>query len=126
MAKQKQETKDILKLEDQIQQNFDDLIDSGDTSIILNAFMVNQFFKNENLKVNSRVKMLQIAPLTKLFAFSKQFDVPFLEVIGNNILQLQISAYGLGRKETIGLFGTVNQTGVQETPFDPSKKDVFK
>lgn len=115
-----------MSLQEQLKHGFKELIEGNDTTTMLNAFMVSTFYDRENLKTNSRVKMGQISPLTKLFAFGKMFDIDLPLLLGNTILELQISAYGLGRKEIIALYNTINQNYQLDQEPTIDKTNIFK
>src|SRR5690606_12280061 len=80
---------------------------------------------NKNLKSNSRIKYEQVSHLSKLYLFSDIFEIDFIKNLADNILQLQISINGLGRKELVDLVGKVYNTeitGVEKL----TSKEIFR
>ena len=66
--------------------------------------IINSLLDDDQLLINSRIKMKQVKKLLRLYAFSDYFKVPLLKQIADLILKLQISVNGLGRKELIEVF----------------------
>lgn len=77
----------------------------------------------DKLKTISRIKPDQVSNLTKLYLFSQTFNAPFTKDLADNILQLQISLNGYGRRELVQLVGQRNNTFI-EKPI--TSKDIFK
>jgi hypothetical protein len=111
---------DKLGLNDFVNPNNKD--ESTDNAISLIA--VQHLFDDKNLKSNSRVKFAQVSDLTKLYLFSDIFNIPFIHSLADNILQLQISVNGLGRKELVELVSRVNNGMPEDVKIQ--KKEVFR
>lgn len=68
---------------------------------------VTNLLSKDNLKTNSRIKIQQVPKLTKMLMYGEIFEIPFIKELAENILELQISVNGLGRKELVELVGKV-------------------
>lgn len=79
---------------------------------------------DNNIKVNSRINKRQTLTLTKLFLFSDTFNNDFTSKLANNILKLQVSLAGYGRRELVEILKTTGYT--EELPLEPDKKSVFR
>src|SRR5690606_4361781 len=115
----KLELKDLIqpeKLRNDINSSITDLIKLQVTDSLIT---------NKNLKSNSRIKYEQVSHLSKLYLFSDIFEIDFIKNLADNILQLQISINGLGRKELVDLVGKVYNTeitGVEKL----TSKEIFR
>ncbi len=120
MGDKKLDIKDFLTPE-----NVKDAQENSGANDIIRLMTVDQLFNKDNLKSNSRIKFSQVSQLTKLASFGEVFDVPFANAIVDNILQLQVSINGLGRKELVELV-----SNVQDPLIDPTikkvRKEIFK
>lgn len=86
---------------------------------------IDELFSSKKLKNNSRLKFDQIKSLTKLYMFTEIFGEKFTKNLADTILQLQISTYGLGRKEIVQLVQQRNMMLEMQAQQKPSK-DVFR
>jgi hypothetical protein len=110
--------------------------ESDNTNIILNdqepsvpsdeisLMAIGELLNLEKLKTISRLKPNQVANLTKLYLFAETFGVPFTKALADNILQLQISHEGLGRRELVQLVQQ-RSNGLMFEP-QPTKKGLFR
>src|SRR5690606_39628508 len=80
---------------------------------------------NKNLKSTTRIKYEQVSHISKLYLFANIFDIDFIKNLADNILKLQISINGLGRKELIYLLGKVYNTDIGEVE-KLTAKGIFK
>jgi hypothetical protein len=111
-----------------------DLVNSKDIEVsdhspteMIKLITVNNLLSKENLKTNTRIKFGQVGKLSKLFLFGVVFQVPFITELANNIIELQISINGLGRRDLVELVSQVNDPmPIQSDAVKPTKKDIFK
>ena len=97
--------------------------DSGNEgNDIISLTAVNEILKDK--KTTSRVKVVQVPTLAKLYLFSSTFNSPFAKKLADNILQLQVSINGLGRKELVQLVQRRFDTYEGEKPL--TGKDIFR
>lgn len=115
---------DKLNIKDLINPK-NELEDNRSSDDIIKLATIENLFNKDNLKTNSRIKMTQVSRLSKLILFSDIFEVPFVNDLANNILELQISISGLGRKELVDIVGKVNNE-LQLQDIQPIKKGVFR
>lgn len=107
---------DLKDLINPIQQN-------NDTYNDLVALIATQELTNlKKVKTVSRIKPEQVAILTKLELFSSTFKINFTKKIAREILELQISINGYGRRELVQL---VNQRE-NELLTNKKSKDIFR
>lgn len=112
--------------------NFNDLInpqvDEGitDNTDVIKLIAVNHLLSKDNLKTNTRIKQRQVSQLSKLYLYSDVFKIPFVKSLADNILELQISINGLGRKELVELVGKVYNPFDVTEPDSKGKKDIFR
>ena len=98
-------------------------IDSDGNDII--SFMaISELVNMGKLKTVSRLKIEQIPNITKLYLFSQVFDTDYTKMLADNILQLQISIKGLGRRELVSLVQQRDNPSQEVTKL--SSKDIFK
>lgn len=90
----------------------------------ISLIAISELLNDKKLKTISRIKMDQVAILTKLYLFSNIFGDNFTKKIADLILKLQISVSGLGRKELVQMI----QQRIDI--FDPNQvkksKDIFR
>ena len=84
---------------------------------------VDELLNLDKLKTISRIKIDQIPNITRLYLFSETFGSPFCKVLADNILQLQISLNGYGRRELVQLVQQRNGM-LMDKPM--TSKDIFK
>lgn len=96
---------------------------SNDAYNDLVALLATQELTNlKKIKTVSRIKPEQVAILTKLELFASTFKINFTKKIAREILELQISINGLGRKELVQL---VNQRE-NDLLTNKKAKDIFR
>ncbi len=120
MNDKKLDIKDFLKPE-----TVKDVQENSGANDVIRLMTVDQLFNKDNLKSNSRIKFSQVSQLTKLASYGEIFNVPFVNDIVDNILQLQISINGLGRKELVELVSNV-QDPLHDPTIKSVRKEIFK
>jgi hypothetical protein len=85
--------------------------------------VVDELLDLTKLKTISRLKPEQISNIVKLYLFAETFKAPFTKSLADNILQLQISLNGYGRKELVQLVQQ-RANGIIEKPI--TSKDIFR
>jgi len=98
-------------------------IDS-DGNDIISLMAISELVNMGKLKTVSRLKIEQIPNITKLYLFSQVFDTDYTKMLADNILQLQISIKGLGRRELVSLVQQRDNPSQEVTKL--SSKDIFK
>ena len=115
---------DVLEVTHQDSQ--DDYILPRDTgqSDEISLLAINELLSKKKLKTISRLKFDQVSVISRLYLYGDTFKQPFTKKLADLILQLQISTYGLGRKELVQL---VQQRNMMEQgqPIKTSK-DIFR
>ncbi len=109
-----------LKIDELLEENISEQFSSDLVSLIAISELTNL----EKLKVITRLKDEQIPLLAKLYMYAETFNVPFIKNLADNILQLQISIRGLGRKELVNIVRESTPTEVKRGIF--GTKDVFR
>lgn len=112
-----------LKLDELLEENINEQLESGSPDLV-SLIAISELTNLEKLKVITRLKDEQVPQMAKLYMFAETFDIPFIRNLADNILQLQISIRGLGRKELVNI---VRESTPQETRrglFE--RKDVFR
>lgn len=122
MLKNKEDKK--LTLDELIDNSIEEQVENNPSDLV-SLIAIKEITNLDKLKVISRVKQEQVSILTKLFLYSETFNIPFVKNIADNILQLQISIYGLGRKELVSIVNTSNQMTEQPKSI-LGKKEVFR
>ena len=102
-----------LVLNDQRQQNDE-----------ISLMAINELLNTKKLKTISRVKMDQVAILTKLYLFADVFGEIFPRKLADLILKIQISVGGLGRKELVQL--VQQRTDIFGLDDKKPSKDIFR
>src|SRR5690606_8360845 len=116
---------DKLKLKDLIQPEIVKNDNINSATDIIKLQVAESLISNKNLKSTSRIKYEQVSHLSKLYLFSNIFEIDFIKNLADNILKLQISINGLGRKELVDLVGKVYNTEVTEAE-KLTAKGIFK
>ena len=96
-----------LTLEELIENKQEEVISSATGSELVSLIAISELTNTDKMKVVSRIKYEQVSLLTKLALFSQTFGIDFINDIADNILQLQVSINGYGRKELVSV---VNQS----------------
>lgn len=120
----KDNEKNNLTLEHLINQYKSDSDNVKNTDLI-SLLAINELLNLDKLKTISRLKSEQIQPITKLYLFAETFQTDFAKSLADNVLQLQISILGFGRKELVQL--VQNRTEVISPAVEKySSKEVFR
>ena len=98
-------------------------IDS-DGNDLISLMAISELVNMGKLKTVSRLKIEQIPNITKLYLFSQVFDTDYTKMLADNILQLQISIKGLGRRELVSLVQQRDNPSQEVVKL--SSKDIFK
>ena len=112
-----------LKIDELLEENISEQLESGSSDLV-SLIAISELTNLEKLKVITRLKDVQVPQMSKLYMYAETFNVPFIKKLADNILQLQISIRGLGRKELVNI---VRESTPQETRrglFE--RKDVFR
>jgi hypothetical protein len=116
----KEENKN-LNLEELVKTNIDNMESPND---LISLIAVSELTNLLKLKVISRIKYEQVPLLSKLYLFAETFNVPFVKNLGDNILQLQISVSGLGRRELVSI--VKQNDGTIEPQTKINGKEIFR
>ena len=114
---------DKLKIDELLEENISEQLESGSSDLV-SLIAISELTNLEKLKVITRLKDEQVPLLSKLYMYAETFNIPFIKNLADNILQLQISIRGLGRKELVNI---VRESAPQESKrglFE--RKDVFR
>jgi hypothetical protein len=112
-----------LKIDELLEENISEQLESGSPDLV-SLIAISELTNLEKLKVITRLKDEQVPLLAKLYMYAETFNIPFIRNLADNILQLQISIRGLGRKELVNI---VRESAPPETKrglFE--RKDVFR
>lgn len=110
---------DKLSLKDILDPSNDNL--QYNNNDIISIIATNELINSKNIKRISRINPEQVMVLSKLFLFADTFKTTFVKRLATNILDLQISIKGLGRKELVQLVQH------REMGEDTNKiKDIFR
>lgn len=101
-----------------------DTVDNTPNDLI-SVIAVNELVNSKNIKRISRINPEQVNILTKLYLFSDVFNTSFTSLLANNILDLQISIKGLGRREMVQLVQQRTEP-MDERKFFNSNRDIFR
>ena len=114
---------DKLKIDELLEENISEQLESGSPDLV-SLIAINELTNLEKLKVITRLKDEQVSLLAKLYMYAETFNIPFIRNLADNILQLQISIRGLGRKELVNIVRVSTPQEVKRSLFGP--KDVFR
>ena len=114
---------DKLKIDELLEENISDQLESG-TSDLVSLIAISELTNLDKLKVITRLKDVQVPQMAKLYMFAETFDIPFIRNLADNILQLQISIRGLGRKELVNIVRESTPAETKRGLFE--RKDVFR
>ena len=103
---------------------------NGETDIdttnidFISAVALQELLDDKKIKQNSRINKNQVNPLTKLTIFADLFNVGTAKTLVDNILKLQVSLYGRGRREMVEIASkqTYNDLDTSKNRW----KDVFR
>lgn len=122
--KNKNETKN-LDLQTLLSERQEESINAATAGELVSLIAMNELTNRDKIKLTSRIKEDQVLILTKLNLFSEIFDIDFVKSLANNILELQVSIKGLGRKELVRVVNSsIPDEIVKRGMFD--RKDVFR
>ena len=79
---------------------------------------------NNNTLVNSRLNKKQVNTIAKLLTFSRVYKNDYTLKLAYDVLKLQVSLQGLGRKELVRILQTTSD--YEPTESKKSFKDVFR
>ena len=97
-------------------------LDDDPQNDIISLMAINELTKDK--KTTSRIKPEQVPTLVKLYAFSSVFKTSFTKRLADNIMQIQVSINGLGRREYVNLVQRRMDQIQMERPI--SSKDIFR
>lgn len=112
-----------MKIDELLEENISEQLESG-TSDLVSLIAISELTNLNKLKVITRLKDEQVPLLSKLYMYAETFGIPFVKNLADNILQLQISIRGLGRKELVNIVRESTPQEVKRGLFGP--KDVFR
>ena len=112
-----------LKIDELLEENINEQLENGSSDLV-SLIAISELTNLEKLKVITRLKEEQVPVLTKLYMYAETFNIPFVKNMADNILQLQVSIRGLGRKELVNIVRESTPTEVKRGLF--SSKDVFR
>ena len=96
--------------------------ESSSNNDLISLLAITELLNLEKIKTISRIKGEQVPNIAKLYLYHDTFDIPFIKSLADNILQLQISISGLGRKELVQMV----QQRFDDQELQPTKKGIFK
>ena len=114
---------DKLKIDELLKENINEQLENG-TSDLVSLIAISELTNLEKLKVITRIKEEQVPILTKLYIYAETFNIPFVKNMADNILQLQVSIRGLGRKELVNIVRESTPTEIKRGLF--GTKEVFR
>ena len=114
---------DKLKIDELLEDNINEQMENG-TSDLVSLIAISELTNLEKLKVITRLKEEQVPLLTKLYMYAETFNIPFMKNMADNILQLQVSIRGLGRKELVNIVRESAPQEVKRSLFGTN--DVFR
>jgi hypothetical protein len=114
---------DKLKIDELLEENISEQLENGSSDLV-SLIAISELTNLDKLKVITRIKEEQVPILTKLYMYAETFNIPFIKNMADNILQLQISIRGLGRKELVNIVRESTPTEVKRGLF--GRKDVFR
>lgn len=114
---------DKLKIDELLEENISEQLENGSSDLV-SLIAISELTNLNKLKVITRLKEEQVPLLSKLYMYAETFSIPFVKNLADNILQLQISIRGLGRKELVNIVRESTPQEVKRGLFGP--KDVFR
>ena len=116
---------DKLKIDELLEENINEQLENSSSDLV-SLIAISELTNLEKLKVITRLKDEQVPLLAKLYMYAETFDVQFIKNMADNILQLQISIRGLGRKELVNIVRESTPTEVKVKRGLFGTKDVFR
>jgi len=107
---------DKLKIDELLKENISEQLENGSSDLV-SLIAISELTNLDKLKVITRLKEEQVPILTKLYMYAETFNIPFIKNMADNILQLQISIRGLGRKELVNIVRESTPTEVKRGLF---------
>lgn len=101
----------------------ENVIVDNDINDKISLLALTELINMDNLPTITRLKVEQVPIITKLNLFADTFKVPFAEQLSNNIMKLQISINGLGRRELVQM---VRQRDEVQEVKKLTAKDIFR
>lgn len=114
---------DKLKINELLEENINEQLENGSSDLV-SLIAISELTNLDKLKVITRIKEEQVPILTKLYLYAETFNIPFIKNMADNILQLQVSIRGLGRKELVNIVRESTPTEVKRGLF--GTKEVFR
>jgi len=114
---------DRLKIDELLEENISEQLENGSSDLV-SLIAISELTNLDKLKVITRIKEEQVPILTKLYMYAETFNIPFVKNMADNILQLQISIRGLGRKELVNIVRESTPSEVKRGLF--GTKEVFR
>ncbi len=112
-----------LKIDELLEENISEQLENGSSDLV-SLIAISELTNLNKLKVITRLKDEQVPLLSKLYMYAETFNIPFIKNLADNILQLQISIRGLGRKELVNIVRESTPQEVKRSLF--GTKDVFR
>ena len=112
-----------LKIDELLEENISEQLENGSSDLV-SLIAISELTNLDKLKVITRLKEEQVPILTKLYMYAETFNIPFIKNMADNILQLQISIRGLGRKELVNIVRESTPSEVKRGLF--GTKEVFR
>ena len=112
-----------LKIDELLEENINEQLENGSSDLV-SLIAISELTNLNKLKVITRLKDEQVPLLSKLYMYAETFNIPFIKNLADNILQLQISIRGLGRKELVNIVRESTPQEVKRGIF--GTKDVFR
>src|SRR5690554_5226566 len=109
---------DKLKISELLEENISEQLENGGSDLV-SLIAISELTNLNKLKVITRLKDEQVPLLSKLYMFAETFNIPFIKNLADNILQLQISIRGLGRKELVNIVRESTPQEVKRGLFGP-------
>lgn len=91
----------------------------------ISLIAISELVNMENLPTITRLKIEQVPTITKLNLFADTFKVPFAKKLSDNIMKLQISINGLGRRELVQMVRQRDEPMI-ENGKRLTAKDIFR
>lgn len=121
----KKQEKEKLELNDFIGNQVDDMVENKENhNDLISLLAISELLDLKKIKTISRIKNDQVSNISKLYLYGETFDIPFVKNLADNILQLQISINGLGRKELVQL--VQQRFSDIEIEKNVKSKDIFR
>ena len=112
-----------MKIDELLEENISEQLENGSSDLV-SLIAISELTNLNKLKVITRLKEEQVPLLSKLYMYAETFSIPFVKNLADNILQLQISIRGLGRKELVNIVRESTPQEVKRSIF--GTKDVFR